>query len=487
MKFLTNINLNKNEIQNVVIQNLATAPSSPKEGQPYYNSVDKKLYVYNGTTWVDATSLGIIYSWGDGLTNTENTITLNIATSSALGGVKIGTNINVDAGGIISVNSASTSQKGLVELATDAEVVTGTSETLVTNVKQLAGKLKIAQGIGNASKFVKTDANGDINTFGAIETGDIPDLSGAYQAKSQLLTAFQDTPDNEHYIAEKLAKDSLDNKVDKNAAITANTTKYNFPTYDTKGLVSGVVAEAKQKTTKINGTTHTVYGTTGTATADIYAPITSGTTGQILKATTGGAPAWGSLGTGDIPDLSGTYIPLSQKGAVNGVATLGADGLIPSTQLPSYVDDIIDLLTLSGTAPATATTGDKYYNTTSKLIFTATGTNTWGGTGATPEAGKIYVAIDTNLSYRWSGSDLVEISSATIHKYVGTITGNDSTTSFTITHGLNTRDAIVSVYTNASPYDEVFVDIEMTSTTAITVKFAAAPATGTNYRVVIIA
>lgn len=52
MDFLVNINLNKNELQNAVLQPLATAPSSPKLGQVYYNSSDKLLYIYNGTSWV---------------------------------------------------------------------------------------------------------------------------------------------------------------------------------------------------------------------------------------------------------------------------------------------------------------------------------------------------------------------------------------------------------------------------------------------------
>ena len=53
MQFLTSINLNKNELQNVRLQNLATAPSSPVPGQPYYNSADKKFYGWNGSTWLD--------------------------------------------------------------------------------------------------------------------------------------------------------------------------------------------------------------------------------------------------------------------------------------------------------------------------------------------------------------------------------------------------------------------------------------------------
>lgn len=51
-EFLVSINLNKNELQNAIMHPLATAPSSPKAGQIYYNSTDKALYYYNGTTWV---------------------------------------------------------------------------------------------------------------------------------------------------------------------------------------------------------------------------------------------------------------------------------------------------------------------------------------------------------------------------------------------------------------------------------------------------
>ena len=50
-KFLNNLDLNKNELQNAVIQPLSSAPSNPKEGQIYYNTVDKKYYIFDGTSW----------------------------------------------------------------------------------------------------------------------------------------------------------------------------------------------------------------------------------------------------------------------------------------------------------------------------------------------------------------------------------------------------------------------------------------------------
>ena len=54
INYLSNIDLNKNELQNAKILVLATAPSSPQEGQIYYNSTDNKLYFYDGSNWVDA-------------------------------------------------------------------------------------------------------------------------------------------------------------------------------------------------------------------------------------------------------------------------------------------------------------------------------------------------------------------------------------------------------------------------------------------------
>lgn len=86
-------------------------------------------------------------------------------------------------------------------------------------------------------------------------------------------------------------------------------------------------------------------------------------------------------------DLSG-YIPTSQKGANNGVATLDAQGKVPSSQLPSYVDDVLE---------------GYYYN--GKFYREAAHT-----TEITAEAGKIYVDLSTEKTYRWGGSAYVVIS-----------------------------------------------------------------------------
>ena len=51
-KFLTDIDLRQNQLLQAVIQNLATAPSAPKNGQMYYNTTDGKFCVYENGAWV---------------------------------------------------------------------------------------------------------------------------------------------------------------------------------------------------------------------------------------------------------------------------------------------------------------------------------------------------------------------------------------------------------------------------------------------------
>ena len=83
-----------------------------------------------------------------------------------------------------------------------------------------------------------------------------------------------------------------------------------------------------------------------------------------------------------------TKISASEKGAANGVATLDGTGKIPTAQLPGYVDDVVE--------------------------YTALGS--FPGTGV---AGIMYVALDTNKVYRWSGSAYIEISAGDVSSVNG--------------------------------------------------------------------
>lgn len=83
------------------------------------------------------------------------------------------------------------------------------------------------------------------------------------------------------------------------------------------------------------------------------------------------------VGLGNVDNVK--QIPFSEKGANNGVAELDSSGKVLSSQLPSYVDDVLEYATSTN--------------------FPTTG-----------ETGKIYIAINTNLTYRWTGTAYTEIS-----------------------------------------------------------------------------
>ena len=175
--------------------------------------------------------------------------------------------------------------------------------------------------------------------------------------------------------------------------------------------------------TKDNNATKTASGATGTAGATVQvitAIETDGkghVTGIVSGAATDSRPVTSVNSKTGAVSLSASdvsAIPTSEKGVANGVATLDADGKVPSSQLPAYVDDVIDLIAIATTAPSTCAKGDKYYNSSSGnlKIYTATAANTWGSTGATPEKDKIYVNTGDGKTYRWSGSAMAEISAS---------------------------------------------------------------------------
>jgi len=69
-KFLTNLDLTKNQILNVALQNLGTPPGSPVSGQIYFNTTDARIYFWDGTAWVDISGDLRSVIGGSGLTAT---------------------------------------------------------------------------------------------------------------------------------------------------------------------------------------------------------------------------------------------------------------------------------------------------------------------------------------------------------------------------------------------------------------------------------
>lgn len=138
-------------------------------------------------------------------------------------------------------------------------------------------------------------------------------------------------------------------------------------------------------------------------TGDITAPEVSfdGTTAVVLNTTLPNLPGvggeytkvqvnnngqvtgGGKLGFSDLPPISADQvgaIPMTQKGTADGVASLDSSGKVPASQLPGFVDDVREF--------------------DNREAFPGTG-----------EDGVIYIANDTNQTYRWGGSDYVPIGS----------------------------------------------------------------------------
>lgn len=105
---------------------------------------------------------------------------------------------------------------------------------------------------------------------------------------------------------------------------------------------------------------------------------------------------------------------ISTKGQPGGLAELDSTGKVPAAQLPSYVDDVLEFST--------------------KAQFPQTG-----------ETGKIYVAKDTNLTYRWTGTQYLEISQSLA-------LGETPSTAYSGDKGKANRDALNSMPTKLTSY-----------------------------------
>lgn len=159
-KWFNNIDLQQNELQNGVIQNLAGDPSNGKAGQIYYNTTNKGYRYHNGTAWVSITADAVkSVVAGDGLTSSgTDTVTISLGTPSTSGS---GSN-TYGSNGVtanshthqISLPDASESAKGVIELATNAEVNEGTNTTKAVTPGALAK--------GRSGGVASLDADGKI-------------------------------------------------------------------------------------------------------------------------------------------------------------------------------------------------------------------------------------------------------------------------------------------------------------------------------------
>ena len=428
--FLTALNLAKNELQNAVIQNLASAPSSPVKGQLYFNSTggDNTLYWWDGTTWVPAKATATV-TFG----NVTAEQTFGAASSNGSSGNAARadhqhgnpTHVNADHAAInhsaLAPPTADTSWGGF-KLTNLGTPVAGTDAVTKTYADNLSAGLSW-----------KDAARAALTTNRAL-TG-LTAVDGVTPvANDRILLMGQTAPA-------------------ENGLWLAQSGAWTRPTdYDAAGEAEGAA----------------VFVLEGTANADkafvntTNAPITIGTTGTV----------WVQFGGGQIYTAGAGLTGTTTFDVVAGDTTLtvAADDVRVNTAV------IATVASLSGYTPTARTVTAGNGLTGGGDLSANRSFDVGAGTGITVAADA--VALDTAYT-----DGRYALAATGAKRFAGNVGGS---TSQAVTHNLNTRDVEVQVYRVASPYDTVDCDVERTDVNNVTLRFSVAPA-ASEYRCVVLA
>lgn len=99
---------------------------------------------------------------------------------------------------------------------------------------------------------------------------------------------------------------------------------------------------------------------------------------------------------------------INSKGSANGIASLDEQGVVPSAQLPSYVDDVIDVYATYNKSAEGVLSNIQLFSNQEKT------------TPITPESGKIYIDVEGNYQFRWTGTIYTTVGAPTV---LGEVTG----------------------------------------------------------------
>ena len=432
--FVTDINLNKNELQNARIQGLSTAPSAPVSGQIYYNNADNVMYYYNGLTspngpWMPMSGsteviqdvIGSTIVGGTGITATygdpAGTETISITNTGVTAGsygstTKIPT-FTVNAQGQLTV-------AGEVNVATNLSIAgeTGTDTVnLLTDTLTVTGDAAIDTAVtNNTITITAKDATSSVKGVASFDSTDFTVTSGAVTLnKDPVITLTGD--------------------------VTGSGTMTNL------GSVS--IATTVQPNSVALGT-----DTTGDYVQNIL-----GTTNEVTVSPTSGEGTTVTIG---LPDDVTVTNNLTVGGNLNVTGTINS---VNTTQV-NIVDNKINLNT-DFTGTPTVDAGVRVERGTSSDVEIL-----WRESAGSNQAATTWGLTNDGTNYH-----------SIARKYTTTV-GNGSLTQVPVTHNLGTRVVTVQVY-DTSTFDTVECDVVRTSTSVVTLGFTVAPAAGA-YTVVIV-
>ena len=467
--FVTDINLNKNELQNARIQGLSSAPSSPVTGQIYYDTSNNTMYYYNGlaspngpwmpmsgSTEVIQDVIGESVSGGTGLTATYvdstgiTTIDLDntAVTAGSYGSQTAIPTFTVDAQGRLTA-------AGTVAVATTLSIAaeSGTADT----VNLLTDTLTFAAGEGinttvtdNTITIAGEDASTSNKGVASFNSDDFNTTDGHVELEDTVVkTVTTDsgalTPSG-HGLS-ILGGEGID--------VTHAGTSITVAGEDASTTNKGVASFADADFTVTSGAVTIKNVNLATQTTGNYVATISGTTNEIEVTGSGSENSTVTIG---LPSDVTIANNLNVGGDLN---VTGVINTVNSTQV-NISDNKINL------------NSDMPEENAPSL-----------DAGIVVHRG---LEADAELLWeedadRWQVGLVGGIYHDIARKYVATI-GNGSLTQLAVTHNLGTREITVQVYDSVT-YDTIECDVVRTSASVVTLGFTVAPAAGA-YKVVVV-
>lgn len=493
-KFLVNIDLNKNELQNAVIQNLGTAPSSPVNGQIYFDTVDNELYFYNGSSW-ESTQANAQVTYGTYAARpaASEAGRLYYATDRQLLYFDDGSSwAQVSNFGTVTSQTTygASSGSGSSNDYARADHTHGTPP--LTNATPSALAIGGSGSVGTGTAPAREDHTHAMPSFGGVTAQTSFGSASGNGSSTSVARAdhTHGTPAHDNAAHALINLSAL-------AAPTADVSMGNYKLTSVATPVSSTDAANKQYVDDVAQGLNIHAASYAATTANLNATYDNGTSGVGATLTNAGTQAAFSV-DGVSPSINARILVKNQTTtSQNGIYTLTTVGSGSTNWVLTRATDFDSATEIAGGDFTFVDAGSTLANTgwvctdevttvgTDPVVFQQfSGAGTYTASNGVQLVGSNFSGVVVSGGGLTVGSSGFDIDTAVVVKKYATNVGDGTATSYTVTHSLNTKDVTVAVYDNSSPYAEVVCDVQHTSTSAITVLFSVAP-TSNQYRVVV--